>query len=221
MMTTEDLKATLRFYFICDDRAPVLTPYEQVRIALEAGASIVQYRRKHFDLKFYDEARAIRRLCRANGVPLVVNDHVLLAKALAADGVHLGQTDTDPDRARHILGSGAVIGASVSNLPELARTDVQACDYIGSGPVFPTATKADAKAVRRLDGLAEMCRKASLPVVAIGGIDHTNAAECFEHGAAGVAMISAISRAADPRDKARLLGAACGCRPRKIVEPSA
>ena len=121
-MTVENLPATLRFYFISDDQVPQPTPYEQVNIAIKAGATIIQYRRKRFDLRFFEEALAIRRLCQANTVPFVVNDHVLLALALDADGVHLGQEDEDPALVRRILGQRAIIGISVSNLHELAHT---------------------------------------------------------------------------------------------------
>ena len=213
-MTVENLPAMLRFYFISDDQAPQLTPYEQVNIAIKAGATIIQYRRKRFDLRFFEEALAIRRLCQANAVPFVVNDHVLLALALDADGVHLGQEDEDPALVRRILGPRAIIGISVSNLHELRHTDLTPCDYIGSGPVFATSTKADVKKVRELSGLQEMTQAAALPVVAIGGIDHTNAAACLQYGAVGVAVISAISRAQDPSQNALKLGAACGVAPR-------
>jgi thiamine-phosphate pyrophosphorylase len=213
-MSTDNLIKALRFYFISDDQSASLAPYDQVRIAIEAGATTIQYRRKDFNLRYYDEALAIRQLCRANTVPFIVNDHVLLAQALAAEGVHLGQTDEDPGRVRHILGPRAIIGISVSNLYELNHTDLAPCDYIGSGPVFPTTTKADAKKVRQLTGLEEIAQAAPLPVVAIGGIDHTNASACFQYGATGIAVISAISRAADPLQNALKLSAACGCSPR-------
>ena len=216
-MNLDNLLKTLRFYFICDDQAPALRPYEQVRIAIQAGATAIQYRRKNFELQFYDEALAIRHLCRANGIPFIVNDHVLLARALRAEGVHLGQTDAGPDLARNILGPEAIVGISVSSLQELARTDLTACDYIGSGPVFATSTKPDAKQVRQLVGLQAIVDAAPLPVVAIGGIDHTNAAGCFGHGAAGVAVISTISRAANPPQNALKLGAVCGCNPRSSL----
>ncbi len=214
-MSIDNLIKALRFYFISDHQAPSLTPYEQVKIAIKAGATTVQYRRKDFNLNFYDEALAIRQLCRANDIPFIVNDHVLLAEALGAEGVHLGQTDADPGLVRQILGPRAMIGISVSNLYELTHTDLTACDYIGSGPVFPTTTKADAKKVRQLSGLEEITRAASLPVVAIGGIDHTNAAACFQYGAIGIAVISAIARAPDPFQNALKLSRACGCNQRE------
>ena len=212
------LSCRLRFYFITDDQAPDLPSLDQVRAALRGGAGCVQYRNKHFRLSDYEEVRRIRDVCRTNGVPLLINDNVLLARAVGADGVHLGQTDADPREARAILGPTALIGVSVSTPAELQRTDLTLCDYVGSGPVFATGTKADAKPVRGLDGLAEIVRMVPLPVVAIGGITARRVTDCLRTGAAGVAVISAVSRSEDPLKAARRLGQACGCRPRRLEE---
>ena len=206
-----NLRTALRFYFITDDQAPGLAPVDQVRAALKGGATFIQYRRKHFSAADFAEAAAIRDLCRVNQVPFVVNDHLLLAKALDADGVHLGQDDETPAVARQVLGPRAIVGLSVSDLDELARTDLAPCDYVGSGPVFATGTKSDAKAVRGLSGLREIVDAVSLPVVAIGGIDAERAPDCLKQGAAGVAVISAVSRAANPEAAAVRLAAACDC----------
>jgi thiamine-monophosphate kinase len=215
-MHASRLSQSLRFYFITDDQAPALSAHEQVRAALQGGAGCVQYRNKAFQLSDYEEVHRIRDVCRTNGVPLLINDNVLLAKAVRADGVHLGQTDADPREARAILGPAAMIGVSVSTPAELRQTDLASCDYVGSGPVFATGTKADAKPVRGLDGLAEIVRQAPLPVVAIGGITARSAQDCLHAGAAGVAVISAVSRAPDPLAAARRLGAACGCPSRRL-----
>ncbi len=208
-MASSQSKKLLRFYFITDDAAPSLSSMEQVRIALDAGATMVQYRNKSFDLSQYPEIRAIRHLCRRRATPFIVNDHVLLAKALDADGVHLGQDDAAPDVVREIMGPEALIGLSVSNMEELARSDLTPCNYIGSGPVFATGTKADAKVVRGLAGLREMVAASPLPVVGIGGITAENAPDCFRQGAAGVAVISYISRSLSPEEAARRFAAAC------------
>jgi thiamine-monophosphate kinase len=214
-MWLTDLKQALRFYVITDiDPAAALPPLQQVRLALSAGATIVQYRNKDFQAVHLGEARAIAELCRVNGVPFVVNDDLRLALALGADGLHLGQTDAPPALAREILGPGALIGISISDSRELARTDLAPCDYVGTGPIFATATKADAKPVRGLEGLREMAGRVNRPLVAIGGITPANAGACLAAGADGVAVISALSRAADPGAAARALAAACGCPPR-------
>ena len=147
-------------------------------------------------------------------MPFVVNDDVLLARAAGADGVHVGQDDTPPRLARRIMGPEAIVGVSVSSVEELARTDLAFCDYIGTGPTFPTGTKSDAKAVHGLSGLQDIVNLSPLPAVAIGGIDPVNAPECFAHGAAGVAVISCITRVEDPGSAAAAMSAACGITPR-------
>lgn len=210
------LKRTLRFYFITDENTFTLSPLEQVKIAIKAGATIVQYRNKSFGLKSFGETVAIRELCSRNFIPFIVNDNILLAKSVMADGVHLGQEDENPQIARRILGSEAIVGVSVHDLKELQNTDLSRCDYIGTGPVFATTTKADAKKVRGLLNLEAVAKNSPLPVVAIGGINHTNAKSCLDHGAAGVAVISSITRANDPVKSARQLAAACGCRPFRV-----
>ena len=213
------LQQKLRFYFITDDAAPALTALAQARIAIAAGATAVQYRNKSFSLKDFAEALEIRNLCKANQVLFIVNDDILLAKSLCADGVHLGQEDAALHMARQILGPDAIVGASVSTLDEFHRTDLTACDYIGAGPVFPTGTKADAKDVIGVAGLKRIIDQSELPVVAIGGIHAKNIADCFSQGAAGVSMISAISRAHDPVLSAAEIAKACGCPPRDLAVP--
>jgi len=203
------IKKALRFYYITDEEAPGLLPLAQVEIAIQAGATMVQFRHKAFSLKLFDEVAAIRDLAKNNWVPFLVNDDILLAKAVSADGVHLGQTDESPALARRILGPDAIVGISASTLKELERTDLTSCDYIGTGPVFETRTKKDAKPICGLDGLGAVVRASALPVVAIGGINAENASACFRHGAAGIAVISYISRAANPLQNARKLWGIC------------
>jgi thiamine-monophosphate kinase len=213
-MLIQDLKKTLRFYFITDDGPAGLSPLNQVRIAIAAGATLIQYRNKGFSPRFYKEIVEIRDVCKSNRVPLIINDDILLAKAVSADGVHVGQEDENPAIARQILGPSALVGVSVSTLEELERTDLSPCDYIGVGPVYPTGTKPDVKTVIRLSGLKAVSKLSPLPVVAIGGINETNAADCFDNGADGVSLISAVSRAKDPEKAAQNLARICGCSPR-------
>lgn len=216
-MLRNRIKTPLKFYFITDDHAPNLSPLDQVRTALSAGATIVQYRHKSFTLDDYHLTATIGDLCRQNQVPFLINDHVLLAKALGADGIHLGQEDTAPGLARQILGTEAIIGLSVSNLKELQKSDLTDCDYIGTGPAFATRTKSDAKPVRGPTGLARIAEASPLPMVAIGGITADTTTSCFRAGADGVAVISFITRAADPLRNALAFGKACGCRPRDMI----
>ena len=211
-MTPDEIRDALRFYFITDDGADAISALDQTRLAIDAGATMVQYRHKSFSLADYEEVATIRQLCRTRQVPFVVNDHVLLAKAVDADGVHVGQDDTPPWQARQVMGPQAIVGVSVSTMAELARTDLSVCDYIGTGPVFPTGTKPDAKPVQGLDCLRNIVDHASVPVVAIGGIGPANTMDCIAHGAVGVAVISCITRAGDPVRAAQTMAAACGLR---------
>lgn len=219
-MTREQIQKALRFYFITDDSAPGLSPLKQTEIAIQAGATLIQYRNKSIAVKDIKEAQSIRDLCKCNRVPFVVNDNIMLAKAVSADGVHLGQEDESPQTARAALGDTAIIGISVSTLEELNRTDLTECDYIGTGPVFSTHTKPDAKKAIGPGGLEQVVRAVNLPVVAIGGIDIRNAKECFDSGADGISVISCISRAENPAQSASALGSVCGCKPRASVEAS-
>jgi thiamine-phosphate pyrophosphorylase len=206
----ETIENLLRYYFITDDGEACISVLEQVDTALAAGATMIQYRNKRFGLEDYGEADSARQACHRLGVPFIVNDNVLLAKAVEAEGAHLGQEDDNPQLARKVLGPGALIGLSVSTLSELENSNLEGCDYVGCGPVFPTDTKADAKSEGGLGLLRSVVQQSILPVVAIGGITATNAGQCFQEGAVGVAVISTISRASDPRKAARDLARACG-----------
>ncbi|MGD8701897.1 MAG: thiamine phosphate synthase [Desulfosarcina sp.] len=215
-MNPDDTRGALRFYFITDDGVDGFPAVDQVRVAIEAGATMIQYRNKSFALNAFDEVESIMRLCREKKVPLIVNDNVLLARAIGADGVHVGQEDAPPRLVRRIMGAQATIGVSVSSLGELERTDLAFCDYIGTGPTFMTDTKVDAKPAHGLSGLRDIVNLSPIPVVAIGGIDSTNALDCFAHGAAGVAVISSITRADDPVDAAAAMASACGVSTRGL-----
>ena len=124
---------------------------------------------------------------RELGATFVVNDDVEAALALAADGVHLGQSDSGADRAR---AAGLLLGRSVVTLQQALEADA---DYLGAGPVWETPSKDDADPPIRLGGLREIYAALGLPVIAIGGVDAGNARACIEAGAAGVAVIRAAT----------------------------
>ncbi len=216
-MLPDRLQKTLRFYFITDNGVLDFSPLEQVRIAILAGATIIGYCNKSFSLRFFDEAAAIRDLCKCNAVPFIINGNILLARAVEADGVHLGVDDENPVLARHILGPQAIVGLSINNPSQLQQGDFSPCDYIVAGPVFDTQTKPDTKKPIGLAGLEAVAKASPLPVVAAGGIDHTSAEACFTRGAAGVAVISAVTRAENPRQHALQISAACGCASRSAL----
>jgi thiamine-phosphate pyrophosphorylase len=153
--------------------------------AVEAGATVVQLRVKAPTATIVERGRGFRRF----GVTFVVNDDVDAALALGADGVHLGQGDEGAERARE---AGLLLGRSASTVAQALATDA---DYLGVGPVWETPSKADAEPPIGLAALAAISAAVDVPVVAIGGIDASNAGACIQAGAAGVAVIRA---AADP-----------------------
>jgi thiamine-phosphate pyrophosphorylase len=151
------------------------------RRAVAAGATVVQLRVKGPTAEIVERGEGFAEL----GVTFVVNDDVDAAVALGADGVHLGQGDSGASQAR---AQGLLLGRSVTTPAEARVADG---DYLGAGPVWETPSKTDAAAPIGLEGLRAICAVARVPVVAIGGIDASNAAACVEAGAAGVATIRA------------------------------
>jgi thiamine-phosphate pyrophosphorylase len=174
----------------------VVGDLETARTAAEGGATVVQWRLKEVPtLEVVERGRSARSLCARYGVTFVVNDDVEAALMLGADGVHLGRQDEGSARARE---QGLLLGRSASSLSEALALDAEA-DYLGVGPVWPTPSKADADPAIGLDGLREICAAVSSPVVAIGGVDESNAADCLRAGAAGVAVLRAARSAAAVR----------------------
>jgi thiamine-phosphate diphosphorylase len=174
---------------------------EVVRAALAGGAPMIQLRAK--DASAREMAGLARRLLvetRAAGALFFVNDRVDVALAALADGAHIGADDLPLEAARAIVPPGFLLGRSVDSPAEAAAAARAGADYLGVGPVFATGSKADAGPVVGLEGVRAACEAAGdLPVVGIGGIDAGNAAAVAEAGAAGVAVISAVMRAPDPR----------------------
>lgn len=148
-------------------------------------------------------ARMARRICDAAGAALIVNDRIDIALAAAADGVHLGQTDLSIEDARRI--SGALwIGISTHNVAQVRAACDAGADYLGFGPVFATATKANPDPVQGLAGLrAAVVAAEGRPLVAIGGITAANVDDIYGTGAHALCAISAVNEARDPRDTAR------------------
>ena len=169
---------------------------EMARIAVEGGATVVQWRLKDVPrVDVVERGRATRSLCARNGVPFVVNDDVEAALMLGADGVHLGRSDEGAEAARE---QGLMLGLSAASVEEAQGADGRA-DYIGAGPVWASPSKPDADPPIGLEGLREICAAVSTPVVAIGGIDVLNAVDCLRAGAAGVAVIRAARDAVELR----------------------
>ena len=166
----------------------IVEDLETARAAVEGGATVVQLRLKGASTDELVEAGAPFRDLPAT---FVVNDDVEAAIQLGADGVHLGRDDLGADRARE---AGLLLGLSAASVDE--ATDAEGASYIGAGPVWATPSKPDAEPPIGLEGLREICAAVAIPVVAIGGIDASNAADCIRAGAAGVAVIRAATDAA-------------------------
>jgi thiamine-phosphate diphosphorylase len=163
----------------------IVADLETARRAVAAGATVVQLRVKEPTAAVIRRGRGFAEL----GVTFVVNDDVDAALALAADGVHLGQHDEGAEQARE---HGLLLGRSVATAAEARGADA---DYLGAGPVWETPSKADTEPAIGLEGLRRVCCAVEIPVVAIGGVDASNAAACIEAGAAGVAVIRAAADA--------------------------
>ncbi|MDO5820336.1 MAG: thiamine phosphate synthase [Methanobrevibacter sp.] len=173
--------------------------------ALKGGTSIVQIREKTASTKdFYELALKVKEITNKYDVPLLINDRLDIAIAIDADGVHIGQDDMPARKAREILGEEKIIGVSASTIEEAKKAEADGADYIGTGAVFPTATKDDAPSITK-DDLNEITSSISIPTVAIGGITLENAHELKDTGIAGFSVVSAIMSAENPKEASEKL----------------
>ncbi|MCR5764100.1 MAG: thiamine phosphate synthase [Treponema sp.] len=165
---------------------------EQVEECLEGGATMVQLREKSLDYsEFKKEGEEFKKLCSKYKVPFLINDNVLLAKEVDADGVHIGQSDMELIEARKILGREKIIGVSAQTVEQALLAEKNGADYLGVGAVFHTDTKNDADDVP-YETLKAICTSVKIPVVAIGGITLENMVQLKDSGICGIAVVSAI-----------------------------
>jgi thiamine-phosphate pyrophosphorylase len=175
----------------------IVSDLETARAAAEGGASVIQLRLKDAPTEEVIERGApFRLLCEELNVTFVVNDDVSAAMALLADGVHLGRDDQGADLARE---AGLMVGRSASSPKEAKQAEDDGAAYIGAGPVWATPSKPDADPAIGLEGLSAISEAVRIPVIAIGGIDPSNARDCIEAGAFGVAVVRAAAQAAELR----------------------
>ena len=174
--------------------------------AVRGGVAYVQLREKEISTRqFVEEALRIRQLLEPYKIPLIINDRVDVALACGADGVHIGQEDMPYATARSLLGAKTIIGLSVETWEDVEEGQKLDVDYIGVSPVFATPTKTDTKGAWGLAGLAKIKAFSRHPIVAIGGINESNAAAVVKAGAECLALVSAICAADDPEAAARKL----------------
>jgi thiamine-phosphate pyrophosphorylase len=177
-----------------------------VTAAIRGGITVVQYREKNASTRrMVAEALELRQLCRSYNVPFIINDRLDVALAVDADGVHLGQDDMPAALARQLIGPGKILGVSVENVSQARRAMEDGADYVGASPIFATPTKPDAPSPMGIAGLQELARVCTLPIVAIGGLNASNAAAVLRAGATGLAVVSAIVSADDVERAAREL----------------
>ena len=217
MTGTERMRRLLALYGIVDPQvAAGRDPATLAGAAVAGGVTLMQYRdKKADDGEMSRRAGEIAAAMAGSGVPLLINDRVELAGAIGADGVHLGQDDMTPQQARQLLGPEAIIGLTVKTEAQARAAPLDVLDYVCIGGVFTTSSKENPDAPVGVGGVGRICdavraRRPGFPVAAIAGIDGSNAADVIAAGVDGVAVISAIMKAADVEAAARDL--------RRVVE---
>lgn len=199
---SDQLRDFLKVYFIMGSVNCRIAPAKVLKEAIAGGITMFQFREKGTgaltaQVKF-NLGRRLQKICRANGVPFIVNDDIDLAIALDADGIHVGQDDTPALAIRQLLGEDKIVGVSAHSLAEARQAIADGADYLGIGPVYPTSSKEDAQAVRGTSVIEEIRNSGiTIPLVGIGGITVHNAAPVLAAGADGISVISAIAGAED------------------------
>lgn len=181
------------------------TIFDQVEAAIRGGATLIQLREKelYFDA-FLDEAIEMKALCERCNVPLIINDNVEIALRSGADGVHVGQDDMRAADIRKMAGRNLIVGVTAKTVEQALDAQAAGADYLGSGAVFGSSTKTNARPMTR-ETLSAICAAVDIPVVAIGGINRNNISELRGTGISGVAVVSGIFAAEDIEAECRLL----------------
>lgn len=173
--------------------------------ALKGGVTLLQLREKNMpEADFIKSAQEIKQICQKHGVPLIINDNVNVALAVDADGVHLGQGDMPVSEARQILGKNKIIGITAKTVKQARNAEKNGADYLGSGAVFGTSTKSDAKKME-LETLRKITSAVKIPVAAIGGITAENVTQLKNTGISGAAVVSGIFAEDDIEEASRRL----------------
>ncbi len=176
--------------------------------AVEGGVTLVQLREKYASTReFVALASRLKGILDDKGVPLLINDRVDVALAVGAAGVHVGQSDMTVGDVRRLMGPEAIVGLSMDTDKQVAEAESLEVDYLGLGPIFATKTKKDHSEILGYEGFVRRRTMSSHPCVAIGSVTVSSAGELMRAGADGVAVVSAICKAEDPREAARMLRA--------------
>lgn len=191
----------LRFCLVTHKQNKTLPEYlEFIESTIKGGITCLQLREKNTgDLELVALAGHLLKLANANSIPLIINDRVDICKIVGAHGVHLGQSDMHPQKARTILGNQAIIGLSIESFEQLDIANTLDCiDYVSASSLFPTKSKSDYKTVWGLENLANFCKRSIHPAITIGGITNLNLNSVLKTGIEGVATISAIHNSPNP-----------------------
>lgn len=187
-------------YLVTDENLDDNALQHIVSQAVAGGVSIVQLREKETDIRrFIKRAAMLKQILSGTDVPLIINDRVDVALAVDADGVHLGQSDMPAEMARKLLGDNKILGLSVESQQEFIDAQKMPVDYLGLSAIFATPTKANIKKEWGVEGLQQASASTIKPIVAIGGINATNIKQISQAGACGIALVSAICNANDPK----------------------
>lgn len=190
------------YYFITDSELSRSGNLSDVLQAVACGVQVVQYRNKNAQTRqMYEEAVRLREICLDSDSIFLINDRVDIALAAEADGVHLGQSDMPCLAARKLLGPERIIGVTVHNLAEALEAERTGADYLGLSPIFQTATKPDAGKPAGISLIEEVRARVKIPLIAIGGINHSNAVEVVRAGADGLCAISCVVAKENVRDE--------------------
>ena len=187
-----DLK-TCKIYLVTDEKACLGKDfYACIEEAIKGGVKIVQLREKNISTKdFYEKALKVKEICKNYGALFIINDRLDIAQAVGADGVHLGQSDMPIEEARKILKDKFLIGATARNIEEAKKVELSGADYIGSGAIFGTSTKDNAKKLE-MEELKKIVASVKMPVFAIGGININNVCMLKNIGLQGLCSVSGI-----------------------------
>lgn len=199
----KDLDLTL--YLVTNNSEDEEKFLETIKAAIEGGVTICQLREKTADTgKFYDLALKVKEITDSYNIPLIINDRIDIMLAVNAAGLHIGQDDMPCDVARKIIGDDKIIGVSATTKEEVKKAIADGADYIGAGAIYPTKTKDDASSITK-EQLKELVDYSNIPIVAIGGINQTNAKDLVDIGIAGISVVSAIMESDNPKKTSQKL----------------
>lgn len=195
----------LSLYLVTDNSDDEEKFLKTIEEAIKGGVTVVQIREKTADtLDFYNLALKVKNITTKYNIPLIINDRVDVALAIDADGVHVGQSDMPCDVTRKLIGKDKILGVSAATINEAKKAEKDGADYIGTGAVFPTSTKDDASNVTKNE-LKKIVKSINIPVVAIGGINESNAEQLTDTGIAGLSVVSAIMKSDNPKKSSEKL----------------